>query len=113
MINTRHKIVIDQMKESYYCHEQQHLLAGMTSLNKKGICSGCHGGGCGVCKILILQGEVKIKTMSRQHVSEIEQSMGIYLACRVYPRSDIKLKVIGKLKKNILNPGCNKKYGFV
>ena len=74
----------------------------MVRLGKKGIPSGCHGGGCGVCKIEITSGDYETKKMSRAHISETEEAMGIVLACRVFPRSDIKLMVVGQLRKNVL-----------
>ena len=49
--------------------------------------------------------------MSRAQVSEEEEKQGYALACRVYPRSDMRLKVIGKMGKNVLKP--KRKYGFV
>ncbi len=110
----RHNVEIVDTNETYFCREDQHLLAGMASMGKRGIPSGCHGGGCGVCKIHVLQGEVETGAMSRKYVSEEEERDGVVLACRTFPRSSIKLKVIGKLSKNVLRPSANvKKYGFV
>lgn len=97
-----YKITIEETGEVYQCQETQHLLGGMVRLGKKGIPSGCHGGGCGVCKITVLTGEYETKKMSRAHVSEAEEKVGTVLACRVFPRSDIDLTVIGKLRKNVL-----------
>jgi len=108
----KHKIEIAGSEEYFICREDQHLLAGMASMGKKGIPSGCHGGGCGVCKILIAKGKVETKVMSSEHVSEGEKEKGYSLACRSFPLTDIQLKVIGKISKNILRP-VTKKYGFV
>jgi ferredoxin len=110
----RHEVEIDAINETYYCREDQHLLAGMASMGKRGIPSGCHGGGCGVCKVRILKGEVDTIVMSRKYVTEQEEKEGIVLACRAFPRSAVKLEVIGKISKNVLRPGPQvKKYGFV
>jgi hypothetical protein len=39
--------------------------------------------------------------MSRVHVSEQEEGLGLVLACRAMPMTAIELKVIGKMKKAI------------
>jgi len=110
----RHEVTIKDTGEVFSCSEDQHLLQGMTSLGKRGIPSGCHGGGCGVCKVKITQGEVETLVMSRAYVTEEEEKEGIVLACRTFPRGSISLKVIGKLSKNVLRPSTSsKKYGFV
>jgi ferredoxin len=107
-------VTIKDTGEVFSCSEDQHLLQGMTSLGKRGIPSGCHGGGCGVCKVKITQGEVETLVMSRAYVTEEEEKEGIVLACRTFPRGSISLKVIGKLSKNVLRSSAStKKYGFV
>lgn len=97
-----HSITILDTGEIYPCEEGQHLLQGLLSLGKRGIPSGCHGGGCGVCKVRVISGRYETMTMSRAHVSVEEEGKGVVLACRVFPRSDIELKVIGKLQKNVI-----------
>lgn len=97
-----HRVTIDESVDSFDCKSNQHLLAGMASIGKKGIPSGCHGGGCGVCKISVNSGDYHCLIMSRAHVSEDEQSRGIALACRVIPKSDLHVSVIGKMRKNLL-----------
>lgn len=109
----RHQVTIVDTNEQYACSESQHLLRGMLSLGKRGIPSGCHGGGCGVCKVHINNGDIDTLSMSRKHVTESEEKDGIVLACRTFPKSDVSLKVVGKLSKNVLRPSENKKYGFV
>ena len=96
-----YRITLLDTGETYPCKPSDHLLQGMLSLGKKGIPSGCHGGGCGVCKIQVVQGDIETIVMSRAHVSAVEEAKGITLACRTFPRSDIELKVIGKLSKNV------------
>ncbi len=109
----RYRIKILDTDEEYMCAETHHLLRGMLSLGKKGIPSGCHGGGCGVCKIQIMSGEVETLAVSREHVSEQEEKKGVTLACRAFPKTDLSLKVKGKLSKNVLRTNAPKKYGFV
>ncbi len=82
--------------DQFECREDQHLLVAMKSIGKTCIPSGCHGGGCGVCKIKIQSGDVERLVMSRKHVSESEEQEGYALACRIFPRSPVKLRVVGK-----------------
>ncbi|MFK5949761.1 MAG: 2Fe-2S iron-sulfur cluster-binding protein [Methylococcales bacterium] len=106
-------ITIIDTNEKYMCSTNAHLLKGMKTIGKRGIPSGCHGGGCGVCKIQIVKGNVETISMSRAYISKKEEEEGIVLACRTFPKTDVSLKVIGKLSRNILKPNTIKKYGFV
>lgn len=104
---TQHSITIINTNETFICCEGKHLLQGMKSIGKCGIPSGCHGGGCGVCKIQVIKGDVEKITMSRKHISEQEENNGTFLACCVFPKSDITLKVIGKIKRKLVNENKN------
>lgn len=69
------------------------LLAGMRRANIGP--KGCHGGGCGVCKVYVSKGSYEVfKRMSRAQVSEGEQADGIVLACCVKPSSDITYRLL-------------------
>jgi ferredoxin len=95
----RHKVVIDGCDQSFDCVESDSLLAGMVRMGRRGIPLGCRGGGCGVCKVEVVAGVYEVEKMSRDHVSAEDERMGRVLACRVRPRSDIVLTVIGGMKK--------------
>ncbi len=86
---------------SYRCTDTRTLLEGMEALGKKGIPVGCRGGGCGVCKVQILSGTYTKRVMSREHISVQEEADGFVLACRVRPTSEVQLRVIGSMKKNV------------
>ena len=107
---TKNVVTILDTGETYGCTGEENLLDAMVRLGRKGIPSGCHGGGCGVCKIHITDGAWRGKTMSREHVSEDEEARGIVLACRACPSSDVTLKVLGKMKKAVCR---ERKYGLV
>jgi ferredoxin len=97
-----YKVFIEDTQEEYQCREDQHLLSGMEALGRKGIPVGCRGGGCGVCKIEITSGQYTKRVMSRDHVTVEEEASGCVLACRVKPQTDISLRVVGKMKKNVV-----------
>ena len=60
------------------------------------ITSGCHGGGCGVCRIQITRGDYATGRMSRAHVSEQDEAEGIALACQVWPQGDLTVLPLGR-----------------
>ena len=98
---TIHTVTIEDDGSSYRCSDTLTLLEGMESLGKKGIPVGCRGGGCGVCKVHVLSGSYTNRVMSREHVSVEDEAQGRVLACRVRPTSEIALRVIGQMKKNV------------
>jgi ferredoxin len=91
-----------QTQETYRCTRGETILAGMAKLGRKGIPVGCLNGGCGICKVEIVSGEYECGLMSKVHVSEDEQSHKVVLACRVKPRSNLVVKVVGKMCKSVL-----------
>ncbi len=107
--DTRFEITIVNSGESFRCPGPQPVLKAMVALGHKGIPSGCHGGGCGVCKVRVVDGEYRTDPMSRDHVSAEDEAQGIALACRVYPLSDIRLEVLGKMRRAV----ATKRYGLV
>ncbi|MCB1917322.1 MAG: 2Fe-2S iron-sulfur cluster binding domain-containing protein [Rhodocyclaceae bacterium] len=95
------EVTLDDTGEAFACAEDQNVLRGMEILGRKGIPVGCRGGGCGVCKIHVQHGCFTTRRMSRACVSEDEEAAGIVLACKVYPRSDLKIRVVGQMRKCI------------
>lgn len=100
--DTRPKVEVQcvQTGENFACATTESLLAGMIRLGRKGIPVGCVSGGCGVCKVRIVKGDVKVLgPVSRAHVSVEEQAEGYTLACRVAPQCAVAIEVAGKFKK--------------
>jgi 3-phenylpropionate/trans-cinnamate dioxygenase ferredoxin reductase subunit len=101
-IDTRPKVSVHvaQTNESYACATSESLLAGMLRLGRKGIPVGCVNGGCGVCKVRVLEGQCQsLGPVSRAHVSAEEEAQGYTLACRVAPVTPVRLEVVGKFEK--------------
>uniref|UniRef100_Q479G1 Ferredoxin n=1 Tax=Dechloromonas aromatica (strain RCB) TaxID=159087 RepID=Q479G1_DECAR len=94
-------VLIEETGETFRCSPNESLLVGMERLGKKGIPVGCRGGGCGVCKVEITSGDYVKRVMSRDYVSVEDEAAGRVLACRVRPSSDITLRVLGKMAKNV------------
>lgn len=98
-MNPKHLIHIEGGDEVFSCSETDSILSGMLKSNARGVPCGCRGGGCGVCKIRIHEGEYHAGLMSASHCNEQDRANDIVLACRVYPRSDIRIEVLGKLAR--------------
>ena len=93
-------VTVSQTGETYPCAIGESLLQGMLRLGRKGIPVGCVNGGCGVCKVRILEGQTKqLGPVSRAHVSLDEETRGYTLACRVGPLTPVRLEVAGKFEK--------------
>jgi len=54
---------------------------------------GCRRGGCGICRVRVLSGEYDSGPMSRACVSAEDEAAGVVLACCIYPRSDLSLRL--------------------
>lgn len=94
------QVKITQTGESYPCAIGESLLQGMLRLGRKGIPVGCVNGGCGVCKVRIVDGKTEtLGPVSRAHVSASEEAEGYTLACRVGPTREVTLEVAGKMIK--------------
>lgn len=95
----KHSIILKETGDTFTCDERQNVLAAMVAIGRRGIPSGCRGGGCGVCKVRIEQGQGDRLPMSRQHVTAEDEANGDVLACCLLPRSDMVLTVLGKMKR--------------
>jgi len=97
-------VLVEQTGEHYPCAISESLLRGMLRLGRKGIPVGCVNGGCGVCKVRIVEGDVTmLGPVSRAHVSAEEEAGGFTLACRVAPVTAVRLRVAGKFEKPFSN----------
>ena len=84
-------------KKTFPASEDESLFYAMRKTHAGPIIHGCGGGGCGACKIEILEGEFEaFKNMSKAHISDEEKEKGIVLACCVKAKSDITLKKFGQ-----------------
>jgi|SRR5690554_3746226 len=97
----RYRVHLDELELDFTCYLGQNVLECMIGLGKKGIQVGCWGGGCGVCRVEVVEGEFSARPMSKAHIDEAAIAHRQVLACRITPLSDLKLKVIGKLAKPI------------
>lgn len=81
----------------FACPVASTVLQALAPVHHRRIASGCHGGGCGVCRIRIVRGAYRTAAMSRAHVPAQDEANGITLACRTWPASDLVVEPLGKL----------------
>jgi ferredoxin len=75
----------------------QSVLEALLPVHQQQIEAGCHGGGCGVCKIRVLSGQYRRGVMSCAHISTTEAQDDYTLACRTYPESNLTIEVCREL----------------
>jgi ferredoxin len=98
-------IFIEDTGERFRCSPEVNVLRAMAQLGRKGIPAGCRNGGCGVCKVHVIEGTFRADVMSRAWVSEDEQAEGTALACRIYPLTNLRVRVLGQMRRTITRSG--------
>lgn len=82
-------VYIPAREMTFFCRPGERLFS---SMRRAGFFKGgCRGGGCGLCKVRVLSGEVSLGPMSREHVTREEEAEGYILACCARLNSDIVL----------------------
>lgn len=89
-------VIVEGEGECFRCGPNVSLLQGMEKARRENIPVGCRNGGCGICRVRILEGTYQIQKMSRAQVSEADEAEQVVLACRVQPLSDIRLEKLGR-----------------
>lgn len=94
------RVEIVQTGECFECRTDESLLTGMQRLGKRGIPVGCTQGGCGVCKVHVVEGEVRaLGPISAAKVDARERARGYTLACRAAPSGPVRLAVCQLMRK--------------
>jgi ferredoxin len=87
--------------DRFSCRKRQPVLQAAVCSGTAAIRSGCHGGGCGICKIRVLAGQFTSGTMSRAHVEPESSERHDVLACQIYPLSNLVVELLGKSKERV------------
>lgn len=80
--------------DSFTCNEGQSVLKAMEQRGLECVPVGCRGGGCGYCKIRVVDGEFECGKMSKAHVPPEAIEQGEVLACRIYPLTDLIIECL-------------------
>lgn len=73
----------------FSCRQGTFLLSAMIDARHAQIKVGCRNGGCGICRVKVIEGDYSKQKMSRSRISENDEAEGIVLACRISPQSDM------------------------
>lgn len=71
----------------------QSLLNAIERFEPSSVAVGCRNGGCGLCRVQLLAGSVRLGKMSRRFVSIEMERERFALACRVYPQTNITYRL--------------------
>lgn len=91
--------VVDKAKDTevaFDAKSDQPVLLSIRSVVGSPIPVGCKGGGCGVCKVRVLEGNFSAKRMSKAHISEQDLEENVVLACRIIPETDLKVEILAE-----------------
>ena len=80
--------------KSFECQAGQSVLKAMEQRDLKCVPVGCRGGGCGFCKIQVLEGHFECGKMSKRHAPPEAVEKGEVLACRIYPLTDLIIECV-------------------
>ncbi|MCG2579414.1 MAG: 2Fe-2S iron-sulfur cluster-binding protein [Marinobacter sp.] len=80
--------------DRFSCQDDQSVLKAMEQTGLKCVPVGCRGGGCGYCKIKVVEGEFECGKMSKAHVPSEAIEKGEVLACRLYPLTDLTIECL-------------------
>lgn len=100
-VERSHRVLLNESGEAFVCTGGETALVAMAKTGRRGIPLGCRGGGCGVCKVEVVEGQYSKKIMSRSHVSLEDEQAHRVLACCIIPESDLRINVIGKMQRSI------------
>jgi ferredoxin len=89
-----YQITVEGQDCQIACRSDQTLLEALEKNRSELVCIGCRCAGCGVCKVQLTRGEVRLKKMSRDHVSVEEEAAGYLLACCAMPLGDVRLRLL-------------------
>lgn len=89
------EVSVEGAEVRFACRHDESVLQAMMVRGRRCVDVGCRSGGCGVCRVQIVEGEFESGQMSRAKISDADRLERIALACQVFPRSDLRLRVLG------------------
>lgn len=77
----------------FSCSESKNLLKEARRQMVK-VPYGCASGGCGMCKVKVLHGEVRMDMYSKQALTNEERNDHHILLCKSYPLSHLEIELM-------------------
>lgn len=85
-------ITVDPSGEEIYLPAGETVLGGLYAAGYA-YTVGCRRGGCGICKVELLEGSVGYnRPVADQVLTEHEREAGVCLTCRAVPESDVRIR---------------------
>lgn len=95
----RHLIRLDDGVTSYHCEQDDTLLRAALRAGV-GMPYECASGGCGACRVQVLEGEVQDLWPEAPGLGARQRERGFRLACQSRPLSDCRLRVRARLRNS-------------
>ncbi|AVO43545.1 2Fe-2S iron-sulfur cluster-binding protein [Simplicispira suum] len=81
------------------CREHEDIFKALARTASVPLPRGCRNGGCGICKIRLVEGAVVVTgPQSRRHITLSDEFDRMMLGCRTVPKGDVCIELTGKLK---------------
>ncbi|MDI3257214.1 MAG: 2Fe-2S iron-sulfur cluster binding domain-containing protein [Kyrpidia sp.] len=88
-----YRVWVDGEERVFACGPDQDLLAAAVVQGVRSIKRGCRGGGCGMCKVRVVDGTYDLGKSSVAVLPPAEREQGYVLACKTIPTSDLNIRV--------------------
>ncbi|CAB3393595.1 2Fe-2S iron-sulfur cluster-binding protein [Kyrpidia spormannii] len=88
-----YRITVLQEGREFTCNNNQDVLAAAVAQGVRSIKRGCRGGGCGLCKVQVVEGSYELGKASVAVLPQDERGQGFVLACKTIPTSDLVIRL--------------------
>ncbi len=90
---TVYTVTVAPEGRTFRCPDTKSILVGVEhSGGADTIQVGCRSGGCGVCRVEVLDGTYTAKRMSKAFCTDDDVAHGILLSCRAFATSDLVVR---------------------
>lgn len=109
----QHSISVEGSEARFACGEGESVLAAMLRAGREAAIEvGCRSGGCGVCRVEVLEGRYSTGAMSGAEVTPECRARGVALACQLFPESDLRVRAVGKRAAKASNEEFMRLFGY-
>ncbi|ADG05697.1 2Fe-2S iron-sulfur cluster-binding protein [Kyrpidia tusciae] len=88
-----YRITVLGKGREFTCNHDQDVLAAAVAQGVRSIKRGCRGGGCGLCKVRVVEGSYELGKTSVAVLPRDERERGFVLTCKTTPKSDLVIRL--------------------